>query len=616
MRSFARFWRIVFCIGICATPLATLSASTSYALHFQAQDSSYLEAKTPSSIVQEIPSSRELELLLADYFKLSADEPQKALRALKKAARVADRTFADRAVLSDEQLDLWQQAEGYLALFRLEQGRYLESDEHWGNTYAIHERVMNESLRIELEMRRALLDSALLHMNFTKTKEWLRDIKPTKKITSGFSESTRKVKADMDRKLFTTYARKGKVNAALKHYKSAFSLFAQLGDEEALNDLEGEYQLWLTKMDSTISLGRKNEEVVFQAVENDHLETLKAEAEAIENSGLSVEQSNLFKRYKSLQQEIAEEEKRSALALQEKESQIQNQELEILLLEQENDISTLSLHQQRLLSEEETRKKRNLTMVLALVFALLLSVFILYRYKIRANRQLRQAKDELDFANKKVAGLLQEQLSGDIADTLIKGETNQVKETFVAVMFVDIREFTPKVAQLKPEEINRYQNKVFGFMIDIIEAHHGNINQLLGDGFMASFGAPKSFGNDVQNAVDAGIAILAALAEINTKGEIPKTEIGIGLDCGTAVMGNVGGSGRKQFSLTGNVVISAARIEQANKTIGSHFLISEAAQKKSKIDIECRAHKITLKGREGARKLYELLLITEPELNP
>ncbi|WP_299537160.1 adenylate/guanylate cyclase domain-containing protein [Ulvibacterium sp.] len=602
MQYSSGFWRAILLMYTLCTPIPLISSGTD---------------------LQEPTDIQELELLIETYFQQRDEEPQKALRTIRKAARLANRTFSDRSTLSESQRKLWQQAEGYLALSQFDRGRFLESEEHWVKTHAIHDTILDTNLRNELKTRRILLDSALMEVKFPETKEWLRNLKPGKKVADQFSRGTQQVQANMEQRMFTSAVRKGNINSALKHYNKASDLLDELGDEAGLQELETQYQTWLAQMDSTLIVNHikeeavlepQKEEVVLEPLENERLETLKAEAQAIENSGLSTEQATLFERYKSLQKAIAEEEKRNALALQDKENQIQNQELEIRVLLQEKDISKLSLQQQRLIGEEEARKKRNLMIVLALVFALLLSVFILYRHKIRANRQLNQAKNELAVVNAKVAGLLQEQLSADIADTLIKGESIAVKEAFVAVMFVDIRGFTPIVAQLKPEEINHYQNAIFGFMIDIIESHNGNINQLLGDGFMATFGAPKSFGNDVQNAVDAGIQILKELAEINRLGKIPQTEIGIGIDCGVAVMGNVGGSGRKQFSITGNVVISAARIEQVNKTIGSHYLISEEVKQKVNLEVACKEHQMALKGRQGLRALYQLLPLEEAAL--
>jgi adenylate cyclase len=129
------------------------------------------------------------------------------------------------------------------------------------------------------------------------------------------------------------------------------------------------------------------------------------------------------------------------------------------------------------------------------------------------------------------------------------------------------------------EEIIAYQNAVFGFMIDIINGHHGIINQFLGDSFMSTFGAPLSFGNDCRNVVEAAFAIIARLKQENDNGNIPPTRVGIGIHAGEAVTGNVNTSLRTQYSITGNVVILASRIEQLNKQFQSQLLISEEVWK-------------------------------------
>ncbi len=145
-------------------------------------------------------------------------------------------------------------------------------------------------------------------------------------------------------------------------------------------------------------------------------------------------------------------------------------------------------------------------------------------------------------------------------------------------MFLDIRDFTPFTENKEPSEIILYQNNVFGFMIDIISKHHGIINQFLGDGFMATFGAPASSGNDSQNAVNASMEIVALLKKKCETGEIPLTKVGIGLHSGQIVSGNVGTSERKQYCITGNTVILASRIEQLNKKFKSEILISGEVQ--------------------------------------
>lgn len=142
-------------------------------------------------------------------------------------------------------------------------------------------------------------------------------------------------------------------------------------------------------------------------------------------------------------------------------------------------------------------------------------------------------------------------------------------------MFLDIRNFTPFVEKHTPEEVVTYLNNLFSFMIDSVQRYDGVINQFLGDGFMATFGAPVSKGNIAQKAVLASAEIIERVRQENTAGNIPTTTIGIGLHYGEAVIGNIGSSVRKQYSITGNVVIIASRIEQLNKLWHSQLIISE-----------------------------------------
>jgi adenylate cyclase len=105
---------------------------------------------------------------------------------------------------------------------------------------------------------------------------------------------------------------------------------------------------------------------------------------------------------------------------------------------------------------------------------------------------------------------------------------------------------------------------------------------------MATFGAPVSKGHDCQNAVEAAILINDEVLKRSRDGLIPDTEIGIGIHAGEAVTGNVGTKSRQQYSITGNVVILAARLEQLNKKLKSRILISK--QVLDQINIENIPH--------------------------
>jgi class 3 adenylate cyclase len=567
----------------------------------------FLGQDTLSYPIERSEAIKEINAYLSDYVTLKHGDPRKALKAAKDASKLAEATFSNATNLSNYERSLWQQSEALLGEAYFEKGRYLEADEHWQKVYEISESIQDPILAEDLAKSRSQLDSVMENMKFTKAKQWLHDIDPIDVVGEEIVETNSGLMARMEMKLFRTYAGNGMTETAEKHFQKAVSIYEELENDEALERIHAEYDAWEKEdLDSTIESIKVQKDTLKAVLPSKKLLSLIEEAESIENSSELKGSSALLKRYKELQQAIAEEEKRNEIAFLEKENQLENQEREILLLEQENELGVLSLAQERAKIEEATQKRRNLSIGLALISALALSLFFLNRNKTRSNQRLTEAKNALAEAKDRISSLLQQQVSGDVAHTLIHGEINAVQSRFVSVMFADIRNFTPKVAHLKPEEIIQYQNDIFGFMIDIIEAHHGNINQLLGDGFMATFGAPKSSGNDVQNAVDAAQAILKKLSEVNQEGNIPPTEIGIGIDCGMAVMGNVGNASRKQFSITGNVVISAARIEQTNKLLGSNFLISEEVLEKSSISSTLKEHSVPLKGREGKRTLFQV----------
>jgi len=175
-----------------------------------------------------------------------------------------------------------------------------------------------------------------------------------------------------------------------------------------------------------------------------------------------------------------------------------------------------------------------------------------------------------------VIDLFGQQISPQIVDNILKNRTELFgARKKVCIMFLDIRQFTPFVEQHQPEEVVAYLNTLFGFMIDIVQSHHGVINQFLGDGFMATFGAPAPIGNSSQHATEASQEIIKKLNIESEKEYIPHTRIGIGLHYDEAVTGNIGSTKRKQYSITGKVVIMASRIEQLNKKYNTNMLISK-----------------------------------------
>ncbi len=231
----------------------------------------------------------------------------------------------------------------------------------------------------------------------------------------------------------------------------------------------------------------------------------------------------------------------------------------------------------------------------------------LIKRKLHSSFQVVKEKNE-------VIDLFGQQISQQIANSILekKDELTGIKKN-VCVMFLDIRNFTPFVESRPPEEVVSYLNALFRFMIRIVENHHGVINQFVGDGFMATFGAPVSTGNIARHAVLAASEIIAELKSELALGKLPDTRLGIGVHFGEAITGNIGSSLRKQYSITGNVVIIASRIEQLNKKHLSQLLISKEVFDKLDVEEKRDFAFVELTMLKGSHKLFSIYKYRENE---
>jgi len=177
----------------------------------------------------------------------------------------------------------------------------------------------------------------------------------------------------------------------------------------------------------------------------------------------------------------------------------------------------------------------------------------------------------------RIQALFGQQVSEEVARALIESPAEIDSKPYdVTIMFLDIRDFTVFADSREPEEVARFQNIVFGELIEIVRAHQGVVLQILGDGIMAVFGAPVARPDHARNAIQAGYQMVERVKALGEAGRIPPIRVGIGLNSGKVIAGNVGNETRRFYSLTGKNVIIAARIEQLNKDYDSQFLASES----------------------------------------
>jgi adenylate cyclase len=226
---------------------------------------------------------------------------------------------------------------------------------------------------------------------------------------------------------------------------------------------------------------------------------------------------------------------------------------------------------------------------------------------VEIRRRFASASRALEERNR-VLDMFGRHVSPAVAEKLLAQKRDLSELRYVCVMFLDVRGFTAFSEQRPPEEVVQYLNQLFAFMIEIVNAHHGFINKFLGDGFMAVFGAPLSDGNDARNAAAASLEILAAARKLVDAGALPPTRLGIGLHAGEAITGNVGSERRKEYTIIGDVVNVASRIEMLNKQFGSELLVSGEVY--SALDLnasEATARgPIAVKGRSARVEVYQL----------
>ncbi|WP_456733872.1 adenylate/guanylate cyclase domain-containing protein [Bradyrhizobium sp. USDA 3364] len=181
-------------------------------------------------------------------------------------------------------------------------------------------------------------------------------------------------------------------------------------------------------------------------------------------------------------------------------------------------------------------------------------------------------------ARDRITNLFGQHVSPQVVERLLTegaGTGSDIRR--VAVMFVDFRSFTAGARTRSPQEVVDRLDGAFAVLVDILDRHGGIVNKFLGDGFLALFGAPFETGEAAQQAVAAAREMLAANERTNATSSWP-LRIGIGIHVGEVVAGNIGSPRRKEYTVIGDTVNFAARLEALNKELGSQFLISSAVR--------------------------------------
>ncbi|MDJ0737910.1 MAG: adenylate/guanylate cyclase domain-containing protein [Nostocaceae cyanobacterium] len=198
-------------------------------------------------------------------------------------------------------------------------------------------------------------------------------------------------------------------------------------------------------------------------------------------------------------------------------------------------------------------------------------------------RDLAQANTDLETRNQLIRQVFGRYLSNEIVANLLESpEALKLggQRRKITILTSDLRGFTATSQRLSAEEVIRILNIYLEYMADIITQYQGTINEFMGDGILVLFGAPSEREDDASRAVACAVAMQLAMDAVNEKLQklgFPQLEMGIGINTGLVVLGNIGSEKRTKYGVVGSDVNLTYRIE--SYTMGGEILISESTLK-------------------------------------
>ncbi|MEW6213646.1 MAG: adenylate/guanylate cyclase domain-containing protein [Nitrospirota bacterium] len=242
--------------------------------------------------------------------------------------------------------------------------------------------------------------------------------------------------------------------------------------------------------------------------------------------------------------------------------------------------------------------------VIPFVFSTLTGSFISFGYLTFTEAMERR----------KVSQLFTQYVSKEVLDEILRHRKDYLKagaglKVEITVLFSDIRGFTTFSESTPPERVVEMLNCYFSQMAEIILKYNGTLDKYIGDAVMAFWGAPMPIDDHSERAVLAAIEMLNALDEVNktlkSKGYDFELRIGIGVNTGIATIGNIGSEKKLNYTVVGDTVNLASRLEGLTKEFNSNLIISEYTYERIKDKITCKSlGNIKVKGREKPVEIY------------
>ena len=177
---------------------------------------------------------------------------------------------------------------------------------------------------------------------------------------------------------------------------------------------------------------------------------------------------------------------------------------------------------------------------------------------------------------------------------------------YATFLFTDVRGFTSLSESVEPEKVTYIMNKALTAQQLAVQKHNGMVDKYIGDAMMAIFNAPLDLENHEDKAIKCAIDIQNNMEELNkelVQEGLPKVEIGIGVNSGEAVIGNMGSDNRFDYTAIGDAVNTAARLESSTKEVGENLIIGSKTKQNSKIRLKL-LKPIQVKGKKLKLTIY------------
>jgi adenylate cyclase len=227
---------------------------------------------------------------------------------------------------------------------------------------------------------------------------------------------------------------------------------------------------------------------------------------------------------------------------------------------------------------------------------------VAYQYFVEGREKRKMKKLFGQYVSKDVY----EQLVANPALARLGGQRREM-----TVLFSDLRGFTTLSERGQPEEIVGMLNEYFTRMVDLVFAHKGTLDKFVGDMVMALFGAPLDDPHHADHAVDAALDMIDALAVLNARWKAEgraELDIGIGINTGPMIAGNIGSEVIMSYTVIGDAVNLGARLESLNKQYGTRIIISEATRERLSRPFQLRPlGDVVVKGKTLPVAIYEVV---------